>query len=87
MPAALAPIMLPIEVISHLSRVMSLSLRLFGNIFGEKLIVLILAFLAPFIVPLPIMFLGVIIGTLQALIFIKLTMIYLSAAVATEEHH
>ena len=86
-PAALAPIMLPIEVISHLSRVMSLSLRLFGNIFGEKLIVLILAFLAPFIVPLPIMFLGVIIGTLQALIFIKLTMIYLSAAVATEEHH
>ena len=86
-PVALAPIMLPIEVISHLSRVMSLSLRLFGNIFGEKLIVLILAFLAPFIVPLPIMFLGVIIGTLQALIFIKLTMIYLSAAVATEEHH
>ena len=86
-PAALAPIMLPIEVISHLSRVMSLSLRLFGNIFGEKLIVLILAFLAPFVVPLPIMFLGVIIGTLQALIFIKLTMIYLSAAVATEEHH
>jgi F-type H+-transporting ATPase subunit a len=86
-PAALAPIMLPIELISHLSRVMSLSLRLFGNIFGEKLIVLILAFLAPFIVPLPIMFLGVIIGTLQALIFIKLTMIYLSAAVATEEHH
>jgi F-type H+-transporting ATPase subunit a len=86
-PVALAPIMLPIEVISHLSRVMSLSLRLFGNIFGEKLIVLILAFLAPFIVPLPIMFLGVIIGTLQALIFVKLTMIYLSAAVATEEHH
>ena len=41
----------------------------------------------PFFVPLPIMFLGVIIGTLQALIFIKLTMIYLSAAVATEEQH
>ena len=86
-PVALAPIMLPIEIISHLSRVMSLSLRLFGNIFGEKLVVLILASIVPFIVPLPIMFLGVIIGTLQALIFIKLTMIYLSAAVATEEHH
>jgi F-type H+-transporting ATPase subunit a len=87
-PVALAPIMLPIEVISHLSRVMSLSLRLFGNIFGEKLVVLILASIVPFIIPLPIMFLGVIIGTLQALIFIKLTMIYLSAAVATEhEHH
>jgi F-type H+-transporting ATPase subunit a len=86
-PVALAPIMLPIEVISHLSRVMSLTLRLFGNIFGEKLVVLILASIVPFVVPLPIMFLGVIIGTLQALIFIKLTMIYLSAAVATEEHH
>lgn len=86
-PVALAPIMLPIEIISHLSRVMSLSLRLFGNIFGEKLVVLILASIIPFVVPLPIMFLGVIIGTLQALIFVKLTMIYLSAAVATEHDH
>jgi F-type H+-transporting ATPase subunit a len=86
-PVALAPIMLPIEVISHLSRVMSLSLRLFGNIFGEKLVVLILASIIPFVIPLPIMFLGVIIGTLQALIFVKLTMIYLSAAVATEHDH
>ena len=87
-PVVLAPIMLPIEIISHLSRVMSLSLRLFGNVFGEKLVVLILASIVPFIIPLPIMFLGVIIGTLQALIFVKLTMIYLSAAVATEhEHH
>jgi F-type H+-transporting ATPase subunit a len=86
-PVALAPIMLPIEVISHLSRVMSLTLRLFGNIFGEKLVVLILASIIPFVIPLPIMFLGVIIGTLQALIFIKLTMIYLSAAVATEHDH
>ena len=86
-PVALAPIMLPIEIISHLSRVMSLSLRLFGNIFGEKLVVLILASIIPFVVPLPIMFLGVIIGTLQALIFVKLTAIYLSAAVATEHDH
>jgi len=86
-PAWLAPIMLPIEVISHLSRVMSLTLRLFGNIFGEKLIVLILASIIPFVIPLPIMLLGVIIGTLQALIFIKLAAIYLSAAVATDDHH
>ena len=86
-PAWLAPIMLPIEIISHLSRMMSLTLRLFGNIFGEKLIVLILASIIPFVIPLPIMLLGVIIGTLQALIFVKLTAIYLSAAVATDEHH
>ncbi len=86
-PAFLAPIMLPIEIISHLSRVLSLSIRLFGNVFGEKLVVLILASIVPFIVPLPIMALGLVIGTLQAFIFMKLTMIYLSAAVAVEEHH
>lgn len=86
-PVMLAPIMLPIEIISHISRVLSLSIRLFGNVFGEKLVVLILASIVPFVVPLPIMFLGVVIGTLQAFIFMKLTMIYLSAAVATEEHH
>ncbi len=86
-PVFLAPIMLPIEIISHLSRVLSLSIRLFGNVFGEKLVVLILASIVPFIIPLPIMALGLVIGTLQAFIFMKLTMIYLSAAVATEEHH
>src|SRR5690348_11759293 len=41
-PLALAPIMLPIELISHFSRVMSLSLRLFGNVFGEELVIMIL---------------------------------------------
>ncbi len=85
-PVFLAPIMLPIEIISHLSRVLSLSIRLFGNVFGEKLVVLILASIVPFFVPLPIMALGLVIGTLQAFIFMKLTMIYLSAAVATEHH-
>ncbi len=85
-PVFLAPIMLPIEIISHLSRVLSLSIRLFGNVFGEKLVVLILASIVPFLIPLPIMALGLVIGTLQAFIFMKLTMIYLSAAVATEHH-
>src|SRR3954470_7291524 len=50
-PLALAPIMLPIELISHVSRVMSLSLRLFGNIFGEELVILILFTLIPWLVP------------------------------------
>jgi F-type H+-transporting ATPase subunit a len=87
-PVFLAPLMLPIELISHLSRIMSLSLRLFGNIFGEHLVVLIIASIIPFVAPLPIMALGLIVGPLQAFIFMKLTMIYLSGAVATEhEHH
>ena len=87
-PLFIAPIMLPIELISHLSRVMSLSLRLFGNIFGEELVILILFSLIPFLVPLPMMFLGLITATLQAFIFVLLTTIYLGGAVATEhEQH
>jgi F-type H+-transporting ATPase subunit a len=87
-PIFLAPIMLPIEVISHLSRILSLSLRLFGNIFGEELVIIILFSIIPFLVPLPMMFLGIITASLQAFIFVLLSTIYLGGAVATEhEHH
>ena len=87
-PIFIAPIMLPIEIISHISRVLSLSLRLFGNIFGEDLVVVILFSIIPFLVPLPMMFLGIITASLQAFIFVLLTTIYLGGAVATEhEHH
>ena len=87
-PIFLAPLMLIIELISHLSRLMSLSLRLFGNIFGEDLVILILFSIIPFLVPLPMMFLGLITASLQAFIFVLLSTIYLGGAVATEhEHH
>ena len=80
-------IMFPIELISHTSRVMSLSLRLFGNIFGEELVILILFSIIPFLVPLPMMFLGLITGGLQAFIFVLLSIIYLQGAVAVEHEH
>jgi F-type H+-transporting ATPase subunit a len=86
-PFVLGFVMFPIEIISHMARVMSLSLRLFGNIFGEELVILILAMLVPFLVPLPMMFLGLLTGTLQAAIFVLLTMIYLGGAVASEHDH
>jgi F-type H+-transporting ATPase subunit a len=87
-PIWIAPIMLPIEIISHFSRVLSLSLRLFGNIFGEELVILILFSIIPFLAPVPMMFLGIITATLQAYIFVLLTAIYLGGAVATEhEQH
>jgi F-type H+-transporting ATPase subunit a len=85
-PVIMAPLMLIIELIGHAARVLSLSLRLFGNIFGEELVIIILASLVPFIVPLPMMFLGLLTGTLQALIFAILTMVYLGGAVAVEHH-
>ena len=83
-PLWMAPLMFVIEIISHLSRVMSLSLRLFGNIFGEELVIAILFGLVPFIIPLPMMFLGLITGGLQAFIFVLLSIIYLQGAVAVE---
>jgi F-type H+-transporting ATPase subunit a len=87
-PVFLAPLMFIIEIISHLSRVLSLSLRLFGNVFGEELVIIILFSIIPFLVPLPMMFLGVVTSSLQAFIFVLLSTIYLGGAVATEhEHH
>lgn len=86
-PVWMAPLMLVIEGISHASRVLSLSLRLFGNIFGEELVIVILGSIIPFIVPLPMMFLGLITGGLQAFIFVLLSIIYLQGAVAVEHEH
>jgi F-type H+-transporting ATPase subunit a len=86
-PKLLAPLMLIIEVISHASRVLSLTLRLFGNIFGEHLVVLVIGSIIPLIAPLPIQMLGLIVGPLQAFIFMTLTAIYLSAATHVDEHH
>ena len=81
----MAPLMVPIEIISHLARPFSLSVRLFANIFGEHQVVAVFFALVPFIVPLPIMALGVFASFLQAFIFMVLAMIYIAGAVS-EEH-
>ena len=85
-PIVMAPLIFVIEIISHMSRVLSLTLRLFGNIFGEHLVVLIIASIVPFIAPLPIQFLGLIVGPLQAFIFLTLGAIYLTAATHVDDH-
>ena len=82
----LAPLMFVIEVVSHISRLLSLSLRLFGNVMGEELVVAILFILAgAYFAPLPMMFLGLFTGFLQAFIITLLAMIYISDAQA--DHH
>ncbi len=82
----LAVIMLPIEIISHFSRMISLSLRLFGNIFGEELVIAALGTMVAYVVPVPMMLFGVFGALLQSFVFIMLTMVYIGGAVATEEH-
>ncbi len=85
---ALAPLMFVIEIVSHLSRLISLSLRLFGNVMGEDLVILILFMLAgAYFVPLPMMFLGLFTGFLQSFIITLLAMIYISEAMGEEEGH
>ena len=80
----LAPLMIPIEIIGHLARPMSLSLRLFGNMMGDHLVLAIFFMLAPLIVPLPIMFLGIFVSVVQTLVFVLLTMAYFSGAIEHE---
>ena len=82
----LAPIMIPIEVIGHLSRPLSLGLRLFGNIMGDHLVTGIFFMLIPLFVPLIGMLLGTFVALVQAFVFMLLSMAYFSGAVAHEEH-
>jgi len=84
---ALAPLMIPIEVISHFSRVVSLSIRLFGNIFAEELLIVVIASIIPFFLPLPFMAIAIFTSFIQAFVFVLLTCVYLSGAVAHEEEH
>ena len=76
----LAPLMLPIELVSHISRPLSLTLRLFGNIRGEEIVLLLFFSMAPVAATLPTYFLFFIAKSLQAFIFFMLTMIYLQGA-------
>jgi F-type H+-transporting ATPase subunit a len=76
----LAPIMFFIEVIGHFSRVISLTLRLFGNMNGHELVLMIFFGLAPFLVPLPMMLMGVLVSFIQAFVFMLLAMIYIQGS-------
>ena len=84
---ALAPLMLPIEIISHISRPVSLSMRLFCNIFAEELLIVIMASIIPFLLPLPFMAVAIFTSLIQAYVFVLLSCIYLAGAVAHEEEH
>ena len=83
----LAPLMLPIEIISHFSRPVSLSIRLFGNIFAEEMLILTIASIIPFFLPLPFMAVAIFTSIIQAFVFVLLACIYIAGAVAHEEEH
>jgi len=83
----LAPLLVPIEIISHFSRPVSLSVRLFGNIFAEELLILVIVSIIPFLLPLPFMAIAIFTATIQAFVFVLLSCIYIAGAVVHEEEH
>eukprot|EP00931_Biecheleriopsis_adriatica_P029896 TRINITY_DN1767_c0_g1_i2.p1 TRINITY_DN1767_c0_g1~~TRINITY_DN1767_c0_g1_i2.p1 ORF type:complete len:305 (-),score=80.15 TRINITY_DN1767_c0_g1_i2:125-991(-) len=74
------PILLPINILEDFTKPLSLSFRLFGNVLADELTVAVLTFLVPFVIPLPIMALGVFAGSIQALIFSTLAAAYIHEA-------
>jgi len=76
-----------LEIVSELSKVISFAFRLFGNIFAGEVLLAVMAFLMPFIVPLPFLMLELFVGFIQALIFSMLTAVFLNVAIMHGEEH
>ncbi len=78
----LAPLMLVLELISHFARIISLSVRLFGNIMGEDKVLAVVVLLVPFLVPLPVFVLMIFTSFIQTIVFMLLAMMYIAGAMA-----
>jgi F-type H+-transporting ATPase subunit a len=76
-----------LEFLSELSRIISFTFRLFGNIFAGEVLLAVMAFLMPFIVPLPFLMLELFVGFIQALVFSMLTAVFLNVAVSHGKEH
>lgn len=74
-----------LELLSDISKVLSFAFRLFGNIFAGEVLLAVMAFLMPFIVPLPFLMLELFVGFIQALVFSMLTAVFLNVAVSHGE--
>jgi F-type H+-transporting ATPase subunit a len=79
------PILLPLHLVSEVSRTVALAMRLFGNIMSGHLVVGLLVALAGFLVPMPFMALDLLIGLLQAYIFAVLSTVFMGAAIGARE--
>ncbi|MCK4737670.1 MAG: F0F1 ATP synthase subunit A [Sulfurimonas sp.] len=79
-------LMFPIEIVSHFSRLVSLSFRLFGNVKGDDMFLMVILMLAPWLLPMIPFALLTFMALLQAFIFMMLTTVYLGSAVAVDDH-
>jgi F-type H+-transporting ATPase subunit a len=79
-------LMFPIEIVSHFSRLVSLSFRLFGNVKGDDMFLMVILMLAPWLLPMIPFALLTFMALLQAFIFMMLTTVYIGSAIAVEDH-
>ncbi len=79
-------LMFPIEIVSHFSRLVSLSFRLFGNVKGDDMFLMVILMLAPWILPMVPFALLTFMALLQAFIFMMLTTVYIGSAITVEDH-
>lgn len=77
--------MLPIELVGELARTMSLTFRLFGNMFGEEIVIAVLFMILPYFIPVPMMLFSIFTSVIQAYVFSMLTVVYLGGAVQANE--
>ncbi|OGZ66969.1 MAG: ATP synthase F0 subunit A [Candidatus Staskawiczbacteria bacterium RIFCSPHIGHO2_02_FULL_33_16] len=75
-----------LELVSELAKIISLSFRLFGNVFAGEVLLIIVFFLAPYFIPLPFLFLEIFVGLIQAFVFAMLTLVSISLHTAGHEH-
>lgn len=75
-----------VEIIGEVAKIASLSFRLFGNIFAGEVLLASMSAILAFAIPIPFLFLEVIVGLIQALIFAILVLIYVSISTSAEEH-
>ena len=80
-------LMFPIEIVSHISRIISLTFRLFGNVKGDDMFLMVILMLAPWLLPMIPFALLTYMALLQAFIFMMLTYVYLGGAVLIHEDH
>ncbi|ACN98180.1 ATP synthase F0, A subunit [Sulfurihydrogenibium azorense Az-Fu1] len=83
---AMAPVFVIIELLSHLSRPVTLALRLFANMTGGELVSVVLIMLVPFLVPMPVILIHLIAVFLQTYVFVVLTTVYIAGAITHAEH-
>lgn len=75
-----------LELISEISRIISFSFRLFGNVFAGEVLLTVIAVIMPYVVPLPFFGLELFVGFIQALVFSMLAIVFIKTAITAEEH-